>query len=70
MSLCVCPLSLLGNDLVKQLLYVSSSLRPMSYQRKKTINTNVRGTEQGECMHGKYKWFKLGGGKAYDPSSG
>jgi hypothetical protein len=29
-------------------LYASFTLRPMSYQRKKTIDLNVRGTGQGE----------------------
>jgi hypothetical protein len=29
-------------------------------------NEHVRGIEQGEARHRKYKSFKLGGGQAYD----
>jgi hypothetical protein len=32
-------------------------------------NEHVRGIEQGEARHRKYKRFKLGGGQAYDRSS-
>jgi hypothetical protein len=32
-------------------------------------NPNVRGIEQGEEMHRKYKRHKLGGGQAYDRSA-
>jgi hypothetical protein len=33
-------------------------------------NYNVRSIGQGEARHRKYKEFKLGGGQAYDRSSG
>jgi hypothetical protein len=33
------------------------------------VNPNVRGTEQGEAMHRKYKRSELGGGEAYDRSA-
>jgi hypothetical protein len=32
-------------------------------------NEHVRGIEQGEARHRKYKTLKLGGGQAYDRSS-
>jgi hypothetical protein len=32
-------------------------------------NVHVRGIEQGEARHRKYKRRKLGGGQAYDRSS-
>jgi hypothetical protein len=33
------------------------------------VNRNIRGVEQGEVRHRKYKGLKLGDGQAYDSSS-
>jgi hypothetical protein len=60
--------------MVLQALYIYSYVTKLGRQQAEDIwnhgNANVRNRGQGEAWHIKYKGLKLGGGQAYDRSSG
>jgi hypothetical protein len=57
-----------------QIPFVYNYITKLSRQQAEVIqnhdNENVRTAGQGEARHRKYKRLKLGGGQAYDRSSG
>jgi hypothetical protein len=50
--------------------YITKSCRKQAEYIKNYLNPNVRAIGEGEAMRRKYKRHKLGGGQAYDRSSG
>jgi hypothetical protein len=49
--------------------YIAELCRRQAEVIQNHENEYVRGTEQGEARHRKYKRLKLGGGQVYDHSS-